>query len=313
VEGIYTKNNAWGIILNPWADFDLEQYIESNNVPKAIENEVTLLRFMMELTSAVAHVHKNNVRHFDIKPNNILVKLQVHQLITYYSPVLIDFGLSKYGESGEIKASYASDYYRPPEFIKGRNMHRSADVWGLGLVFLELAYKFYKVKIKGLKVQFKQKAPWRNPTGINNCIADLDILSINNATGQQNVKAVAVLLLAMTKMVPLERIGLDQVWDNLNTIVDAKHSITYEKYEGSESDSDDGGQEIQWNSTEYSYWKNLYLQTEEGNQHWLNQTGLYEADIEEEPATFDVPESTPVHDVVIGTNPANLKVTLTDD
>jgi glycogen synthase kinase 3 beta len=74
------------------------------------------------------------VCHRDIKPQNLLVNTQTHQL------KLCDFGSAKVLVKGEPNISYiCSRYYRAPELIFGATNYTPAiDVWSLGCVMAEL-------------------------------------------------------------------------------------------------------------------------------------------------------------------------------
>lgn len=122
---------------------DLNQYILSRKLDQA-----TNASFMLQLTNAIAFLHKNNVVHRDLKPENIL--------ITEKSGVPIlkvaDFGLSKVcagltakgnEEEGENKhvsvnrfwlsAPCGSDFYMAPEVWEGHYTAK-ADIFALGII-----------------------------------------------------------------------------------------------------------------------------------------------------------------------------------
>mmetsp|Transcript_3285 Transcript_3285/g.9145 ORF Transcript_3285/g.9145 Transcript_3285/m.9145 type:complete len:399 (-) Transcript_3285:136-1332(-) len=79
-------------------------------------------------------IHKINICHRDIKPQNLLVDTNSHAL------KLCDFGSAKQLIKGEPNISYiCSRYYRAPELIFGATDYTSAiDVWSVGCVVAEL-------------------------------------------------------------------------------------------------------------------------------------------------------------------------------
>ncbi|XP_069507012.1 serine/threonine-protein kinase 35 isoform X2 [Ambystoma mexicanum] len=125
---------------------DLNQYILSRRPDPA-----TTKRFMLQLTSAIAFLHKNHIVHRDLKPDNIL--------ITEKSgfPVLkvADFGLSKVcagltarGKDGSslgienktvnvnkywLSSACGSDFYMAPEVWEGHYTAK-ADIFALGII-----------------------------------------------------------------------------------------------------------------------------------------------------------------------------------
>ena len=91
------------------------------------------------LTSAVAYLHRNNIRHKDIKPSNILL---VPGRIW-----LTDFGSAKDFTddltSGSESRNRGTLRYCAPEVASYERSGRAADVFSLGCVFLEVAVLFF--------------------------------------------------------------------------------------------------------------------------------------------------------------------------
>lgn len=88
------------------------------------------------LLDAVRHIHSLGIRHRDIKPSNILIKKN--------KVLLADFGISQMGLGKTMpttslgrNAARAPDYCAP-EVDRGRTRGRSADIFSLGAVFLEM-------------------------------------------------------------------------------------------------------------------------------------------------------------------------------
>ncbi|DBA78605.1 hypothetical protein WJX77_008465 [Trebouxia sp. C0004] len=90
--------------------------------------------YVYQMCRALAHIHRMQVCHRDIKPQNLLVNTQTHQL------KLCDFGSAKVLMKGEPNISYiCSRYYRAPELIFGATDYTAAiDVWSVGCVMAEL-------------------------------------------------------------------------------------------------------------------------------------------------------------------------------
>lgn len=111
------------------AERDASTQAESGNVTL---NQVRLLyaiNYGPQLLTALAHCHKQNIIHGDIKPDNILIDGQ--QLF------LADFGSSCSGsqDSKVVKTNLA---YRSPEALLGASAQPSNDCWAAGLILLEL-------------------------------------------------------------------------------------------------------------------------------------------------------------------------------
>lgn len=115
------------------ADTNLTVYLKRKVNPNRISR---LAGWFGCLISAVASIHALGIRHRDIKPSNILVKGQ--------RVLLADFGISKMGLGKTMPTTVpalarprAADYCAP-EVEEGSTRGRSADIFSLGAVFLEM-------------------------------------------------------------------------------------------------------------------------------------------------------------------------------
>jgi eukaryotic-like serine/threonine-protein kinase len=98
--------------------------------------------FVYQTLSALAHVHRADLVHRDVKPDNIFVRASDGAC------VLLDFGLVKVlTESGPFRAMYATTgegialgtlRYMPPEAGNGTRPDARADVYAAGVVLAEL-------------------------------------------------------------------------------------------------------------------------------------------------------------------------------
>ena len=90
--------------------------------------------YMYQLSRALSHIHSMGICHRDIKPQNLLLNPENHQL------KLCDFGSAKALVKGEPNVSYiCSRYYRAPELIFGSTDYSTAiDIWSQGCVGAEL-------------------------------------------------------------------------------------------------------------------------------------------------------------------------------
>ena len=110
------------------AEANLHSYLKPGRSPP--------LQWFACLTSVVCYVHSLGIRHRDIKPSNILVKGQ--------SILLADFGISQMGLGKTVPTTYQfrnssrTRQYCAPEVDRGSTRGRSADIFSLGAVFLEM-------------------------------------------------------------------------------------------------------------------------------------------------------------------------------
>ncbi|OTA95907.1 hypothetical protein M434DRAFT_68480, partial [Hypoxylon sp. CO27-5] len=121
-----------GIVMDP-ADSDIGVFLKLYKGRK--DTKEICSRFQC-LANALAHVHGLGITHRDIKPPNILV--------VGNKVLLADFGISKVALIQTFPTTYPnqprarSPYYAPPEVEDGSTRSRSADIFSLGVVFLEM-------------------------------------------------------------------------------------------------------------------------------------------------------------------------------
>jgi serine/threonine protein kinase len=90
--------------------------------------------YIYQMCRGLGYMHGSGICHRDIKPQNLLVDLDTHQL--YFC----DFGSAKVLVKGEPNIAYiCSRYYRAPELIFGATQYTCAiDMWSTGCVMAEL-------------------------------------------------------------------------------------------------------------------------------------------------------------------------------
>jgi len=90
--------------------------------------------YSYQLLRSLAYIHCLGICHRDIKPQNLLVNPEAHEL------KLCDFGSAKQLVKGEPNVSYiCSRYYRAPELIFGATFYTTQiDTWSAGCVITEM-------------------------------------------------------------------------------------------------------------------------------------------------------------------------------
>lgn len=151
--GTYVIGNELGILLYPAAEFNLETFLDygaaidkmASPLPSQLQALHTMQHdircFFSCLISTIGFIHRQRVKHMDIKPSNILVKERPRRIPTY-KIYLADFGISRsYDSSQDVETDSRTSFtrtYAAPEVILQEKRGFPADIFSLGCVFLEM-------------------------------------------------------------------------------------------------------------------------------------------------------------------------------
>jgi serine/threonine protein kinase len=155
--GSYLQGRTFSILMYPAADYHLGTFLEDtidSMDDLGFQHRTRFLASTLScLSSAVAYIHTNTTKHMDIKPANVLVRLSEEQEQTYgprggcglkriWRVYLADFGLSTsfapQDHSQTDRPSARTAKYCAPEVYNYESHGRSADIFSLGCVFLEI-------------------------------------------------------------------------------------------------------------------------------------------------------------------------------
>ncbi|KAH7307954.1 kinase-like domain-containing protein [Stachybotrys elegans] len=127
--------------LVPAEDVTLPPWMIIEYIPQDLRDVLTDLdehdkmAVMTYLSSALQHMHEQNMAHRDVKPENALVERQNEQLIVK----LADFGTSKRDHAGKMESFTGTKIYMAPElFNQALQYTNKVDLWSLGLIAMQL-------------------------------------------------------------------------------------------------------------------------------------------------------------------------------
>jgi serum/glucocorticoid-regulated kinase 2 len=126
---IFENSDYYYIVLEYMAGKDLFDYIQKRGFSLS-EQRVKELTF--QIGQAIKYLHSYGIVHRDLKLENILLDQNGYLKI-------IDFGLAKMLQDGEMAASFCgTPEYLAPEMIAQKGHDKSVDWWALGVLIYEM-------------------------------------------------------------------------------------------------------------------------------------------------------------------------------
>ncbi|OAL56451.1 kinase-like protein [Pyrenochaeta sp. DS3sAY3a] len=144
--GSYLQGRTFAILTYPVADSHLGTFLEDTSDLCAsrpdnprYKSRVSFLRYSLScLSAAIEYIHAHTTKHMDIKPQNILVR----EWRLTWRIYIADFGLSRSFESQDHSQTDGptsrTPRYCAPEVFAAEKRGRSADIFSMGCVFLEM-------------------------------------------------------------------------------------------------------------------------------------------------------------------------------
>jgi len=115
--------------------------IETTSRNKPI-SEKQMLKWTMQICSAMQYLHQRNVLHRDIKSANVFLTKKGNVRIG-------DLGLARKAKGTAGMTKCGTDCYMAPEMISGNAYGKKADMWSLGCVFFEMMTGTFMSELAG--------------------------------------------------------------------------------------------------------------------------------------------------------------------
>lgn len=133
--GSYTDPVYAAFMVYPVADSNLKEFLDATAADPTLQALSTLRSFFGCLANGLEYMHRQLVRHKDIKPMNILVK---GKTVLY-----TDFGLAfDWADAGKSTTQDTfpamTRVYSAPEMLIDAPRNAAADIWSLGCIFAEI-------------------------------------------------------------------------------------------------------------------------------------------------------------------------------
>jgi serine/threonine protein kinase len=203
--------------MAPVADYDLSEFYLSASAEKT-----PLLRsFFGCLAGALDYLHKDKIRHRDIKPQNILVKGS-HVYLT-------DFGISldweNLSRSTTTEDTAKTPLYCAPEVARWEKRNTSADIWSLGCVFVEMLTLIKGCTIEEQRQFFKQRTDnyrfYENISGAQEWTRQLRQID----SSQTSDSFIADCTLLLLKEKPDERLPTAELYNKISNYQDLEKGM----------------------------------------------------------------------------------------
>jgi hypothetical protein len=158
--------SQFGILLLPVGEKDLLHHMERLGENGCFERDITKLKnWRYCLASAVEYIHRQNIRHKDIKPSNAICKGDEIFLTDFGSAHQFSTGLTS---STEGYAAGVTKMYSAPEVIDEDRRGRSADIFSLGCVFAEMTTVIHGRKVEDFH-DFRSEPDFYEPERLTIC------------------------------------------------------------------------------------------------------------------------------------------------
>uniref|UniRef100_A0A915P6F2 Protein kinase domain-containing protein n=1 Tax=Meloidogyne floridensis TaxID=298350 RepID=A0A915P6F2_9BILA len=123
---LFENGHEMILVLELICGGELFDYVYTNEY--LTENEAA--QFIYQILRAIKHLHKLQIAHLDIKPENILLKESGKAKIK-----LIDFGLSRQlPPKSCIREMVGTPEFVAPEIINSEPLQLATDIWAIGVV-----------------------------------------------------------------------------------------------------------------------------------------------------------------------------------
>lgn len=100
--------------------------------------EATCKYFLRQLATAVQYMRSNDICHFDLKPQNLLLTRSQGNSV---SLKVADFGFAQHLKLGEMNQQLkGSLLYMAPEIVRKHQYDAKADLWSIGVILYECLF-----------------------------------------------------------------------------------------------------------------------------------------------------------------------------
>jgi Ca2+-binding EF-hand superfamily protein len=127
----------------------VEEYMEAGTLTQLIArtpnmDEKFIKNIIKQIGRGLEYLHSNWIIHRDIKPDNILLKLNGSEI----SVKIADFGLSTMTTGNITSYPLGTLHYMSPEMIEGCQYSNKIDIWALGTILYYMLFRSLPLKYR---------------------------------------------------------------------------------------------------------------------------------------------------------------------
>ncbi|KAH7371293.1 hypothetical protein BKA66DRAFT_573024 [Pyrenochaeta sp. MPI-SDFR-AT-0127] len=149
--GAYRSPKCLGLLLHPVAECDLHQFLKHSQAYDFMDRRKLLLRCFGCLTSALAYMHAQQIRHKDVKPQNVLLEYTASGTNLLFTDFGIAMDFSAIAKSTtDGPEPQRTERYCAPEVARNLARGRRSDVYSLGCLLVEVATVMVGYDLKDL-------------------------------------------------------------------------------------------------------------------------------------------------------------------
>ena len=134
-ESFTDKDNYFCIVTTFCEGGDIYNKIQNQKIKNEFFNEEQILNWLVQILLGIDHIHKNNIIHRDIKPQNIFIQNK-------HIVCIGDFGIAKIMDQIQtqtITSIIGSPLYMSPEsFNEPNSKVLASDIWSTGCCIFEM-------------------------------------------------------------------------------------------------------------------------------------------------------------------------------
>ncbi|XP_018010472.1 serine/threonine-protein kinase Nek8 isoform X2 [Hyalella azteca] len=128
----FNHDSSLMIVMEYAAGGNLQSFLQSR-LPSNFLQEQHAVDLFTQMTLGLQHIHRQNILHRDLKPQNIFMD------ITHKYLKIGDFGISKILSSkSKAFTVVGTPCYLSPELCQNKPYNKKSDVWALGCILYEL-------------------------------------------------------------------------------------------------------------------------------------------------------------------------------